>query len=128
MAGGLFIGINRFGLLPMNPAPAELLQLLTIAALQPTTSGHSPITSAALSHRCPYEHEKKKPPCLKTIRQCGLFFSLRLCACWIESASHYEVSNCSLRLISCACGACRGFLIRSVFFAREHAKNSMFTF
>jgi len=28
----------------MNPAPAELLQLLTIAALQPTTSGHSPIT------------------------------------------------------------------------------------
>ena len=25
---------------PMNPAPAELLQLLTIAALQPTSTGH----------------------------------------------------------------------------------------
>jgi hypothetical protein len=26
----------------MNPAPAELLQLLTIAALQPTSTGHRP--------------------------------------------------------------------------------------
>jgi hypothetical protein len=71
----------------MDPAPAELLQLLTIAALQPTTPGHAPLLSVALPHRYPYGHEKKKPPCLKKIRQCGLFFSLRFMCILMVSAS-----------------------------------------
>lgn len=72
----------------MNPAPAELLQLLTIAALQPTTSGHSPTVFSAFSHRYPCGHEKKKPPCLTKDQAVRLvLFAWRLCIL-MESASH----------------------------------------
>jgi hypothetical protein len=61
----------------MNSAPAELLQLLTIAALQPSSSV-TPDTSTGSLFRTAarLNREKKKPPCLNRIRQCGLFFSL----------------------------------------------------
>jgi hypothetical protein len=67
----------------MNSAPAELLQLLTIAALQPSSSidrdrrgnDGSVGTGTLLNFVSMRRREKKKPPCLNTIRQCGLFFS-----------------------------------------------------
>jgi hypothetical protein len=66
----------------MNSAPAELLQLLTIAALQPSSSvtpnDGSVGTSALLNIAARVASEKKKPPCLNTIRQGGLFFSRSL--------------------------------------------------
>ena len=39
-------------------------------------------------------HEKKKPPCLNRIRQCGLFFSLDLRAYSFESASYFYSFVC----------------------------------
>jgi hypothetical protein len=63
----------------MNSAPAELLQLLTIAALQPSSSidpnDGSVGTGTLLKSSACSASEKKKPPCLNSIRQCGLFFS-----------------------------------------------------
>jgi hypothetical protein len=77
----------------MNTAPAELLQLLTIAALQPS-SVTAETTSSAVSQCAVHiatqgERKKKKPPCLNRIRQCGLFFSRRFMCILDESASYF---------------------------------------
>jgi hypothetical protein len=50
----------------MNTAPAELLQLLTNAALQPRRNARRRVIDCALFSppRAP-KREKKKPPCLK---------------------------------------------------------------
>jgi hypothetical protein len=72
----------------MNPAPAELLQLLTIAALQPTSTGNRLNT---FSLRYPYGREKKKPPCLNFVRQCGFVFFASLACILIESVSYYSI-------------------------------------
>jgi hypothetical protein len=52
----------------MNSAPAELLQLLTIAALQPSPPTFRPATIwyiiYAVHIAARAQHEKKKPPCL----------------------------------------------------------------
>jgi len=58
----------------MNPAPAELLQLLTVAALQPTSTGHRSSVVTALPLRV--RKEKAALP-EQLVRQGGLFFSLR---------------------------------------------------
>jgi hypothetical protein len=53
----------------MNTAPAELLQLLTIAALQPSPPILRPATlvhpGTLFTSQPAAGHEKKKPPCLK---------------------------------------------------------------
>jgi hypothetical protein len=69
----------------MNSAPAELLQLLTIAALQPSSSDTPDTSTGSLFHTAArINREKKKPPCLNRIRQCGLFFSLSLRAYFVN--------------------------------------------
>jgi hypothetical protein len=64
----------------MNSAPAELLQLLTIGALQPSPPVLRPATLVQqvtlLTSQPLAGHEKEKAAMPELIRQCGLFFSL----------------------------------------------------
>jgi hypothetical protein len=66
----------------MNPAPAELLQLLKSAALQLSSSPTTETTKVRwfnrCSHHCPREARKEKAAMPEIIRQCGLFFSRSL--------------------------------------------------
>jgi hypothetical protein len=48
----------------MNSAPAELLQLLTIGALQPSPPISRPATFGTSQDALRNKPEKKKPPCL----------------------------------------------------------------
>jgi hypothetical protein len=72
----------------MNAAPAELLQLLTIAALQPSPPILRPatlvlhVTLFTSQPSCRNEKEKAAMP--ELIRQCGLFFSLSIRAYWLS--------------------------------------------
>ena len=76
----------------MNSAPAELMHLFTSAAVQPWSSVSRDdkigVASALLASGC-VDIEKKKPPCLKKIRQDGLIFAVRSSAYLVESASHF---------------------------------------
>ena len=78
----------------MNSAPAELLQLLTIAALQPSSTRSSRRQKSVLPGRRPHlvctNHEMKKPPCLNGIRQCGSVFAVRSGAYLCESTSYFD--------------------------------------
>ena len=84
----------------MNSAPAELLQLLTIAALQPSSPRSLRRQKSVLPGRCPHlvctNHEKKKPPCLNRIRQCGFVFAVRSGAYLCESSSYFDLFFCRI--------------------------------
>jgi hypothetical protein len=85
--GELFIGTNNWFAL-MNSAPAELLQLLTFAALQPSSVPPCPIlqlvaksgvsrarrrtvfVAVNVPSAAPYS-SKQKPPCLKNFKHGG---------------------------------------------------------
>jgi hypothetical protein len=78
----------------MNAAPAELLQLLTIAALQPSPPVLRPATlvlHVTLFTSQSQRLRKEKAAMPEQIRQCGLSFSLSIRAYWIESASHFLI-------------------------------------
>jgi hypothetical protein len=79
----------------MNPAPAELLQLLKSAALQlsssPTTIRQKFDGSQYCSHRSPQEREKKKPPCPKLIQAMRLVLFAKLTCILNESASYFLI-------------------------------------
>jgi hypothetical protein len=82
----------------MNSAPAELLQLLTIAALQPSSARpvapgaaktwhvpasqlrHIRVAVRSIPTRLPAFTPKKKPPCLNKFRQCGSVSGQRIYA------------------------------------------------
>ena len=82
----------------MNSAPAELLQLLTIAALQPSSPRSPRRQKSVLPGRRPHlvctNHEMKKPPCLNGIRQCGSVFAVRSGAYLCESTSYFDLFFC----------------------------------
>jgi hypothetical protein len=75
----------------MNPAPAELLQLLIIAALQPTTSGHPFTISAALFTSLPLRARKEKAALPEHDQAVRLVLFVTLKCILIESASHYSI-------------------------------------
>jgi hypothetical protein len=81
-SGELFIGAPAM-FASMNPAPAELLQLLKSAALQPSSSPTTETTSLSMVHALftsrPVRGAKRKSRHARSLfRQCGLFFSLSL--------------------------------------------------
>jgi hypothetical protein len=91
----------------MNPAPAELLQLLTIAALQPTTLGHAPTAFSCASTSLPLRARKEKAALPEEDQAVRLILFVTL---------YVHTDGISVPRI------------RSVRFVAEHAKTSMFTF
>jgi hypothetical protein len=79
----------------MNPAPAELLQLLKSAALQisssPTTETTKFDGSPSCSHRSPREARKEKAAMPELIQAMRLVLFAKLTCILNESASHFLI-------------------------------------
>jgi hypothetical protein len=93
----------------MNSAPAELLQLLTIAALQPSSATvelQFGRLQVRCSHRGTCRTQKEKAALPERVRQCGLFFSRSVSAYWMNQRPIFSIG----------------------LFARLHAKKRVFTF
>jgi hypothetical protein len=77
----------------MNPAPAELLQLLKSAALQlsssPTTKRQKFDGPTRCPHRCPHETRKEKAAMPELIQAMRLVLFAKLTCILNESASHF---------------------------------------
>jgi hypothetical protein len=78
----------------MNSAPAEVLQLLTIAALQPssvTVERRVRRLPVRCSHRGTYRTQKEKAAMPERVRQCGLFFSRSVSAYWMNQRPIFSI-------------------------------------
>jgi hypothetical protein len=79
----------------MNPAPAELLQLLKSAALQlsssPTTETTKFDGSPHCPHRCPREARKEKAAMPELIQAMRLVLFSKLTCILNESASYFLI-------------------------------------
>jgi len=87
----------------MNSAPAELLQLLTIAALQPSSSDYARhIDRFAVSHRSPHQSRKEKAAMPEQDQAVRLVFFVKLTCILSESASYFRSVYLNVRVLKIA--------------------------